>query len=243
VMTTVYGVTRYGARLQIARQLNNIPDFPAEHVWQGSFYLVTRTFLSLQQMFTAAKEIQDWFTECARVVASVRGETVEWVTPLGLPVVQPYFRNGLKNGLKAPSVLSDTGRLNKPHFYQESCDRPNAMKQRNAFPPNYVHSLDSAHMMLTSLHCQRAGLTFVSVHDCYWTHAASVPAMNRVCREQFVSLHSRPLLEELAEGLLSRFSHSSTSSEDDKVASVLAAVPEKGDFDLRQILDSEYFFS
>ena len=25
-----------------------------------------------------------------------------------------------------------------------------------------------------------AGITFVSVHDCYWTHASDVPVMNKV---------------------------------------------------------------
>ena len=36
------------------------------------------------------------------------------------------------------------------------CDRkPNAMKQKNAFPPNFIHSLDSTHMMLTALYCLR----------------------------------------------------------------------------------------
>lgn len=28
--------------------------------------------------------------------------------------------------------------------------------------------------------CRRKGLTFVSVHDCYWTHAADVAVMNQV---------------------------------------------------------------
>lgn len=54
------------------------------------------------------------------------------------------------------------------------------MKQKNAFPPNFIHSLDSSHMMLTSLHCERAGVVFVSVHDCYWTHPSTVPLMNKV---------------------------------------------------------------
>lgn len=54
------------------------------------------------------------------------------------------------------------------------------MKQKNAFPPNFIHSLDSSHMMLTSLHCEREGITFVSVHDCYWTHPATVEIMNKV---------------------------------------------------------------
>ncbi|MGP1956077.1 MAG: DNA-directed RNA polymerase [Arsenophonus sp. NC-PY1-MAG3] len=55
------------------------------------------------------------------------------------------------------------------------------MKQKNAFPPNFIHSLDSSHMMLTSLHCEQQGITFVSVHDCFWTHPSNVPIMNQVC--------------------------------------------------------------
>lgn len=58
--------------------------------------------------------------------------------------------------------------------------RPDAQKQKNAFPPNFIHSLDSTHMMLTSLYCQRSGVTFASVHDCFWTHACTVDIMNKV---------------------------------------------------------------
>lgn len=54
------------------------------------------------------------------------------------------------------------------------------MKQKNAFPPNFIHSLDSSHMMLTSLHCERVGITYVSVHDCFWTHPSSVEIMGKV---------------------------------------------------------------
>ena len=39
------------------------------------------------------------------------------------------------------------------------------MRQRTAFPPNYIHSLDSSHMMMTALACKRAGLNFAgSLH-------------------------------------------------------------------------------
>ena len=30
-------------------------------------------------------------------------------------------------------------------------------KQRTAFPPNYIHSLDSSHMMMTASECSQAG--------------------------------------------------------------------------------------
>lgn len=92
VMTTVYGVTKFGGRLQIARQLSDLKEFNQDYTWHGSLYLVEKTFQSLRTMFTSAKEIQDWFTECARVISTRCNQYVQWVTPLGLPVLQPYFK-------------------------------------------------------------------------------------------------------------------------------------------------------
>jgi len=33
-------------------------------------------------------------------------------------------------------------------------DAPDARKQKSAFPPNFVHSIDSCHMMMTALGCR-----------------------------------------------------------------------------------------
>ncbi|XP_004931824.1 DNA-directed RNA polymerase, mitochondrial [Bombyx mori] len=237
VMTTVYGVTKFGARLQIAKQLKDIDDFPKEHVWACSQYLTAKTFDSLREMFTSTKQIQDWFTDCAKVISGVCGESVEWVTSLGLPVVQPYYR-------RAPPHL---------HFAApvDQQQRPCTMKQRNAFPPNFIHSLDSTHMMLTGLHCAAAGLSFVSVHDCFWTHPDTVHRMNKICREQFVALHSQPILEDLSNFLVQRFSYPETELQDGnsgasnkkRVNNLLRKVPSKGNFDINSVLDSVYFFS
>lgn len=65
---------------------------------------------------------------------------------------------------------------------------PNPSKQKNAFPPNFIHSLDSSHMMLTSLFCEKEGITFVSVHDCFWTHPSSIEMMNKVILTRFYSI-------------------------------------------------------
>uniref|UniRef100_A0A8C7QEL6 DNA-directed RNA polymerase n=1 Tax=Oncorhynchus mykiss TaxID=8022 RepID=A0A8C7QEL6_ONCMY len=188
VMTVVYGVTRYGGRLQIEKRLKEIDDFPKEYVWDASHYLVHQVFSSLKEMFTGTREIQDWLTESARLI-SKSGSTVEWVTPLGLPIIQPYHR-------------SRTQMVRVNVTYSRYL---NTVKQKNAFPPNFIHSLDSTHMMLTALYCYSAGLTFVSVHDCFWTHAITVDTMNKVCREQFVALHSQPILQELSNFLLKKY--------------------------------------
>ncbi|XP_076451324.1 DNA-directed RNA polymerase, mitochondrial-like [Babylonia areolata] len=242
VMTTVYGVTRYGAKAQILRQLKDIPEFPQAKAWAGSLYLTEKTFQCLNEMFSATKDIQDWLTLSAQLIATVCQRPVEWMTPIGLTVVQPYHK---------PLSMLRYGVSTNDHW---NCfEKPNAMKQKNAFPPNFIHSLDSTHMMLTALYCLRSGITFVSVHDCFWTHACDVEIMNKVCREQFVALHKQPLLEDLSRQLISTYipgSHSSEEAVDAPVVkaqqflhNVLANVPVRGDFDLDKVSESTYFFS
>lgn len=58
IMTTNYGVTLYGARQQIARQLRDIDQFPKEHVAEASSYLAQKTFLSLRELFRETRKIQ-----------------------------------------------------------------------------------------------------------------------------------------------------------------------------------------
>uniref|UniRef100_A0A452GXK6 DNA-directed RNA polymerase n=1 Tax=Gopherus agassizii TaxID=38772 RepID=A0A452GXK6_9SAUR len=226
VMTVVYGVTRYGGRLQIEKRLKEIDGFPQEYIWEASHYLVQQVFNSLKEMFSGTREIQIWLTESARLIAK-SGNTVEWVTPLGLPIVQPYHR--AKSTVVSAQGSRGTGSL-----------KPDTVKQKNAFPPNFIHSLDSTHMMLTALHCHRRGLTFVSVHDCYWTHALTVDVMNQVCREQFVELHSQPILQDLSRFMLQKyFSYLCSPCAD------LPFAPSSppGDFDLQKVKESTYFFS
>ena len=78
-------------------------------------------------------------------------------------------------------------------------------KQKSAFPPNFVHSLDSTHLMLTAVECHKIGIEFAAVHDSFWTHACDIDKMNNVLREQFVNLHSQPLLDDLLKGFRSQF--------------------------------------
>lgn len=243
VMTTVYGVTKYGANLQIAKQLKNKKDFAGQHVKEGSKYLVDKTFESINELFTASQEIQDWLTVCAKVISSDCNMNVEWETPLGLPVVQPYTEKiGTSSKVRVMTV-----------------------KHRNGFPPNFIHSLDSSHMMLTSIYLWHEGITFASVHDCFWTHACDVPTMNETCRNQFVALHSFPILEQLSQSFIDKFIEvpvdlatqererkfkrdfpetiSPLELEKKKRDILFRQVPKKGDLDLSLVKDSIYFFS
>lgn len=47
---------------------------------------------------------QDWLTDSARLISKA-GHTVQWVTPLGLPIIQPYHRTRSKMVSKRSDAL------------------------------------------------------------------------------------------------------------------------------------------
>ncbi|NXI38007.1 RPOM protein, partial [Galbula dea] len=237
VMTVVYGVTRYGGRLQMEKRLKETDVFPEEYLWEASHYLVKQVFNGIKEMFSATRDIQNWLTESAKLIAQ-SGRTVEWVTPLGLPIVQPYYRSS--------STVLNCNMQNLSVKNSNNNQKPDTVKQKNAFPPNFIHSLDSTHMMLTALHCLRQGLTFVSVHDCYWTHALTVDVMNQVCRQQFVALHSEKILQDLSKFMLEKYCSPGRETRapwQKKLMEQLSSVPKTGEFNLKNVMDSTYFFS
>lgn len=123
--------------------------------------------------------------------------SVIWTTALGLPVVQPYR----KTKKRQISTSMQTVFIHDPLLNSEV----SPAKQASAFPPNFIHSLDATHMILTALECHAAGLTFASVHDSYWTHAADIDTMSDMIRQTFVRLHSKDILHRLREEFLQRY--------------------------------------
>lgn len=64
-------------------------------------------------------------------------------------------------------------------------------KQKSAFPPNFIHSLDSTHMFLTCLGMKNTedGLPFCGIHDSFWTVPGAAFDMSRILRTAFVDMH------------------------------------------------------
>ncbi|TPX74859.1 DNA-directed RNA polymerase [Chytriomyces confervae] len=122
--------------------------------------------------------------------------SVIWTTPLGLPIVQPYRQH------KTRSVST---MLQTVTIRDSAAVTPvNPMKQSTAFPPNFIHSLDATHMMLSAIACNQAGIDFASVHDSYWTHACDIDTMSSTLRDTFVTLHSKDIMNNLQKELQER---------------------------------------
>ncbi|KAK3202877.1 hypothetical protein GRF29_154g1051899 [Pseudopithomyces chartarum] len=112
-----------------------------------------------------------------------------WTTPLKMPVVQPYRKS------------STTAIRTRLQDITISTTKPAAIvdkrKQLQAFPPNFIHSLDATHMVLSALKCTEMGLDFAAVHDSFWTHAADIPNLNVILRDAFVRMHSEDIMGRL----------------------------------------------
>lgn len=227
VMTNVYGVTFMGAMRQVRRQLNDhFPDLSNEMKKDGALYIARKIFEALGSMFNGAHEIQYWLGDCAtRITQSLTPEQIEamanealspsqssekgtkgtntkfdpakkfqstviWTTPLGLPVVQPYRTRKARRvvtSLQTVSIVDPSAE-----------DVVSRRKQLQAFPPNFIHSLDATHMIMSANACNDAGLTFSAVHDSFWTHAGDIDAMNSILRDAFVQMHSDDIVGRLA---------------------------------------------
>ncbi|KAG8166377.1 hypothetical protein KVR01_002066 [Diaporthe batatas] len=226
VMTNVYGVTFAGAKKQVLKQLDAL--YPELRKQSGidppllSSYVTTKIFKALSTMFRGAHDIQNWLGEIggrvcraltaeqlkkieeqgleqptkgqgkntSETILSMMRSTIIWTTPLRMPIVQPYR----KTSSTVITTCMQTLVLNKPDRF----DPVNRRKQLQAFPPNFIHSLDASHMILSALECDALGLTFAAVHDSFWTHAADVDTMNTVLRDAFIRIHSEDVIKRLA---------------------------------------------
>lgn len=195
-------------------------------------YITTRIFKALSTMFKGAHDIQYWLGEIGgRVCRALTPEQIEqvtkhdvepayginkakkiqtkddlaslfrsaiiWTTPLRMPIVQPYRKSNNKVIVTSIQTLT---LQNPDHF-----DPVDRRKQLQAFPPNFIHSLDASHMMLSALECHELGLDFAAVHDSFWTHAADVDVMNRVLRDAFIRIHKEDVIKRLLSEFEARY--------------------------------------
>ncbi|KAJ4368041.1 DNA-directed RNA polymerase [Neocucurbitaria cava] len=147
------------------------------------------------------------FREPKKLTATMEGKmnknmetfktSIIWTTPLKMPIVQPYRKDSTQ---KVSTKIQDITVSSR-----SEADTIDKRKQLQAFPPNFIHSLDATHMILSALKCGELGLDFAAVHDSFWTHASDIPNLNVILRDAFVRMHSEDIIGRLSAEFTARY--------------------------------------
>lgn len=226
VMTSVYGVTEHGAAGHLAEELEALfPDLDNKTRFNTAIHMAKIAMSSLGDVCNGATRAMAWIREHAsRICHGNRQITLRWDTPLGFPVVQPYRR------WKTSKVKTMVGEMKILDI--DDGQHPSMVnRQVNGSAPNFVHGIDASHMLQTAIRCAQEGIAFAAVHDSYWTHAATADQLDAILREEFVKLHAKPLLEDLARQWEKRYGIQCEPP------------PNLGTLDIADVASSRYFFS
>lgn len=192
--------------------------------------------------------VMEWLQGIEKVM-SARGLPIYWQLPSGFLVRQFYgapVKKRLERKIGGESIRMWTSKRSLKLSTKE---------QHQGIAPNFVHSLDACVLHLAICIAIARGVTNITaIHDAYGTVPADMAIMQSAIREAFVMLHEQdPLTMFYTSCRNSLMVHIAAtegrSLEDDyeeiaeEAERLLGASFPRGTLDIREVLNSEYFFS
>ena len=198
--------------------------------FRAAVWMAKEIWNAVNKVLVKAGEVMHWLQSVAQMAAKEE-LPVRWTTPVGFPVMQAYpalDQRRVKTAINGAIVFL---LMNQE---KEALDK---RKQGQGISPNFVHSCDAAHLMLTVARAQQAGISnFAMIHDSFGTTAGDVEEMYSVVRESFVEMYEDiEVLENFRDELVSQLS--------DKAKSKVPSMPVRGTLELSQVRNSRYCFA
>lgn len=238
-MTMCYAATKFGMRQQIENALRKLDDGVENSYLDGfdnfpaSVYMSGVVWDAINGTVVAARTGMDYLKKCAAVMSKA-GLPIDWTTPMGFRVSQMYG-----DDIGVAVTVHYSGQRLELTVLKEG-ETTNARRQGSGIAPNYVHSLDSAHLMATVVKGREFGIDYWSViHDSFGTHACNVGLLNDVLREAFVEQYSIDRLTEFREQQREALVASGFA----ELAEDLPEVPLMGTLDIGAVRSSDFFFA
>ena len=178
-MTFGYGVEKRGMNLQAAAAYADL--FPGEEMPDGFF-----AFISAQIEKAIRKELPGAY-DCREYLRNLaahtldKGRFVQTIGPTGFPLICSYLARTetdvyARNGGRMRVKTGETNRVLRDEAIRSTA-------------PNFVHSLDAAHLIRVALRCAEAGIALTVNHDCFGCLAGDAADLNRIIRREFFLLH------------------------------------------------------
>lgn len=234
-MTLVYSATLFSCRDYVRDELNERfesgkainPFAKNEDAFiKATFYLAKVIWASISECVISARQAMDWMQKIARDVSKVEIPLM-WQTPSGFKVVQSYPE---MKSLRIQTHID--GQLVRPRMASPDHTKVDKKRAASGVCPNFVHSIDSAFMVLTILKCHERGMKdFWMIHDSFGTTATNAALLSTTLREVYVKMfEENDVLNQFRDSML-------------KVIPEVALPPERGNLSLQGVLESKYFFS
>ena len=222
VMTYVYGATLLRCIDTIAM---NLADSGVDPIMEGKKVLYSITALATPVGKALRKGVEETVPESAKMMKYlqkvVRGNDehcMRWFTPVGVPVVNWAEGSIIKRlNIRSMGVDMITMKVGDKNY--------NTRIASNGIVPNFVHSMDSAHLCMTINDFKGA---ILPIHDSFATHACDVDGMHESLRNTFVDMYSQFKIEDFL-----------TFNEIDLET---YEVPPQGNLDLETVKDSPFMF-
>jgi len=224
-MCDAYGITDHGIRRYCREEghLNWVEDPSDKTQAVNELSLVIRN--SLDGALQSANSGKEYLQQLTELCVS-HGKHASWTTPTGFKVINRYTLERVKvldthmyrNSRLQLSIVEDT-------------KNPSMTLAVQAISPNYIHSIDAAHMVFVVLRLFRENVPSCSIiHDSYGCHCSYVPVMRKALTETFYEIHKEQLLSKFKQDI------------EDVVGPFYRPLPEQGNFDIETVRDSEYLF-
>ena len=245
-MTFGYGSSQFGFREQI--EVDTLkPAYKAHQAGQGpwsfedkgfaaSLYLAKITQNAVEDTVIKAAEAMSWLKQVARVVTA-EGLPVRWVTPDGLPVVQHYREQ--KAHRVDTLIFGSRVAMTVEEAKLDAKGKPMVSKRQQAtgLSPNFVHSLDAAHLRMVVRQAAQEGIKDVAlVHDSFGTHAADTARFFVILREALVRMYTEA-------DVIMDFYKQMRSQLSPALKEELPLPPASGTLDRTAVLDSDFAFA
>lgn len=232
VMTLAYGSKEYGFREQILEDTIE----PACLKGKGSMfisksqaagYMAKLIWQAVKKVVVKAVEGMDWLQQMARLVCK-EGRVVTWMTPMGLPVQQSYMV------CESEVYRMRFSGIDKRFYSYQVTGNIDKRAQAQGIAPNFIHSMDAAHLQLTVNMAHEQGINhFAMIHDSYAAPVSQADMMFKTVRESFIRMYSEnDVLESFKADM------ELLMEKGDKIP----AIPSKGTLDLNVIRESLYTF-
>ena len=175
---------------------------------------------------------------------NIKQKSIRWTTPSGFPVIYEAF---VENEFKEKAIISCSKRKVKPiitkedgskeetdtiriqHVGKEPTDKPKIRSFMSGISPNFVHSMDAAHM---SKVISKWGADFGAVHDSFSVHACDVDELLDLIKEEFIIMYSYSNFFEVIEKMIITNPDNFNYNQ-----------PKLGSLDIREVKNSDYFFA